>query len=47
MRYQIRDINQGIIVDQNLSYEEALVWIDTIYLHSNYIMEPMKEVDRK
>lgn len=46
MRYQIRDVNKGIIVDQNLSLEEALMWIDGPAGRC-YVMEPMKEDDQR
>ena len=44
MRYQIRDINEDVIVDQNLSYEAALMYIDSA-VRNYYVMEPMKEDD--
>lgn len=46
MRYQIRDVNKGVIVDQNLSYEAALMYIDST-VGKYYVMEPMKEDDQK
>lgn len=45
MRFQIRDGN-GNIVDKNLSYEAALLYIDSS-IGKYYIMEPMKEDDQK
>lgn len=45
MRFQIRDGN-GNIVDKNLSYEAALLYIDSC-VGKYYIMEPMKEDDQK
>lgn len=42
-RYQLRDVNRGDIIDQNLSYEEALKYIDNSILGFYYIMEPMKK----
>lgn len=46
MYYQIRDGTTNNIVDQNLSHDEALLWIDNS-IGSRYIMEPMKENDQK
>lgn len=40
MRYQIRD-DAGNIVDQNLSYDEALLWVDQSF-GGHFTMEPMK-----
>lgn len=45
MRFQIRDGN-GNIVDKNLSYEAALLYIDSS-VGKYYIMEQMKEDDQK
>ena len=45
MKFQIRDGN-GNVVDKNLSYEEALLYIDSS-AGMCYIMEPMKEDDKK
>lgn len=45
MKFQIRDGN-GNIVDKNLSYEDALLYIDSS-AGKHYIMEPMKEDDQK
>lgn len=45
MKYQIRDgINENI-VDKNLSYQQALMYIDSS-VGKYYIMEPMKEDDQ-
>ena len=43
MKFQIKDEN-GNIVDRNLSYEAALLYIDSS-VGKHYVMEPMKEVD--
>lgn len=43
MKFQIKDEN-GNIVDRNLSYEAAMLYIDSS-VGMYYIMEPMKEVD--
>ena len=43
MKFQIRDEN-GNIVDRNLSYEAALLYIDSP-VGKYYIMEPMKKED--
>lgn len=43
MKFQIGDEN-GNIVDKNLSYEDALLYIDSS-AGKRYIMEPMKEDD--
>lgn len=43
MKFQIKDEN-GNIVDRNLSYEAAMLYIDSS-VGGYYIMEPMKEVD--
>lgn len=43
MKFQIKDKN-GNIVDRNLSYEAAMLYIDSS-VGRYYIMEPMKEVD--
>lgn len=43
MKFQIGDEN-GNIVDKNLSYEDALLYIDST-AGKCYIMEPMKEDD--
>lgn len=40
MLYQIRNWS-GSIVDRNLTYEEALMWIDCS-IGKYYIIEPMK-----
>lgn len=45
MRFQIIDGN-GNVVDKNLSYEEALLWIDNS-VGKYYVMKPMKEDDQK
>lgn len=45
MKFQIRDGNTRDIVDQNLSYGEALMYVDTS-VGKYYIMEPMKEGDQ-
>lgn len=42
MKFQIIDEN-GNIVDKNLSYEDAMVYIDSSVDY--YIVEPMKEDD--
>ncbi len=44
MKFQIRDRN-GNIVDRNLSYESALMYIDCS-VGKYYIMEPMGEDDQ-
>lgn len=43
MNFQIID-NNGDIVDKNLSYESALMYIDNV-VGKYYIMQPMKEED--
>lgn len=43
MKYQIRD-NKGNIIDQNLSYDEALMWVDQTFGNC-FTMELMKEDD--
>lgn len=43
MKFQIRDKN-GNIVDQNLSYEAALLYIDSS-VGKHYVMEPMRKED--
>lgn len=43
MKFQIRDKN-GNIVDRNLSYEAALLYIDSS-VGKYYVMEPMKKED--
>lgn len=43
MKFQIRDGN-GNVVDKNLSYEDAWLYIDSS-AGKCYIMEPMKEDD--
>lgn len=43
MNFQIRDQN-GNIVDQNLSYEAALLYLDSS-IGKYYVMEPMKKED--
>lgn len=45
MKFQIRDGN-GNIVDRNLSYEAALLYIDSS-VGKYYIMEVMKEDGRE
>lgn len=45
MKFQIRDGN-GDVVDKNLSYEDAWLYIDSS-AGKRYIMEPMKEDDQK
>ena len=45
MKFQIKDKN-GNIVDRNLSYEAAMVYIDSS-VGRYYVMEPMKEVDHE
>lgn len=45
MKYQIRDGNSGDVVDRNLSYQAALMYIDSS-VGKYYIMEPMKEDDQ-
>ena len=45
MKFQIMD-GSGNIVDKNLSYEDALLYIDSTD-GKCYIMEPMKEEDQK
>lgn len=45
MTFQIRD-KKGNIIDKNLSYEEALMWIDQPF-GNRFTMEPMKEDDRE
>lgn len=44
MKFQIRDGN-GNIVDRNLSYEAAMVYIDNS-VGKYYVMELMKEADQ-
>lgn len=43
MKFQIRD-RKGNIVDHNLSYESALMYVDCS-VGEYYVMEPMKEAD--
>lgn len=43
MKFQIIDEN-GNVVDRNLSYEDAMVYIDCS-VDQHYIMEPMKGDD--
>lgn len=43
MRFQIID-NNGNVVDEDLSYESALMYIDSV-IGKHYIMLPMKEED--
>lgn len=43
MKFQIKD-QHGNIVDENLSYEQALMYIDNS-VGKYYIMEKMKEDD--
>lgn len=43
MSFQIVDHN-GNVIDKNLSYEAALMYIDSV-VGKYYIMEPMKEED--
>ena len=45
MKFQIKDEN-GNIVDRNLSYEAAMLYIDSS-VGRCYVMEPMKEVDHE
>lgn len=45
MKFQIIDKN-GNLVDKDLSYEAALMYIDSS-VGKCYIMEPMKEDDQK
>lgn len=45
MKFQIKDGN-GDIIDQNLSYEAALMYIDNS-IDKYYIMEPMKRDDQQ
>ena len=45
MMFQIRDGN-GNIVDRNLSYEDALLYIDSS-VGKYYVMEPMKKEDEQ
>lgn len=44
MKFQIRDGN-GNIIDRNLSYEAAMLYIDSS-VGKYYIMELMKEADQ-
>lgn len=44
MTFQIRD-QHGNVVDKNLSYEDALMYIDNS-IGKYYIMEAMKEDDQ-
>lgn len=44
MKFQIQDTH-GNIVDQNLSYEAALMYIDSS-VGKYYVMEPVKESDQ-
>lgn len=44
MNYQIIDRTTNNVVDQDLSHDEALLWVDSS-IGSRYIMEPMKEDD--
>lgn len=46
MKYQIREGASGDIVDKDLSYQAALMYIDSA-VGKYYIMEPMKEDDQK
>lgn len=43
MKFQIID-NHGNVVDKDLSYESALMYIDNV-VGKYYIMQPMKEED--
>lgn len=43
MKFQIVDEN-GNVVDKDLSYESALMYIDSV-VGKYYIMQPMKEED--
>lgn len=43
MKFQIIDEN-GNVVDKNLSYEDAMVYIDNS-VEQYYIVEPMEEGD--
>lgn len=45
MKFQIKD-KKGNIVDRNLSYEAALMYIDSS-VGKYYTMEPIKEDERK
>ena len=45
MKFQIKDKN-GNIVDRNLSYEDAMVYIDSS-VGKYYIMESMKKEDEQ
>lgn len=40
--YQIKEKSTGYIVDKNLTYDEALIWVDNI-IGDSYIMEVMKK----
>lgn len=43
MRYRIRTFG-GTILDRDLSYEDALMWVENCETSKYCIMEPMKEV---
>lgn len=45
MKFQIIDGTSGDVIDQNLSYEEAMLYIDSS-VGKYYIMKPMKESDQ-
>lgn len=45
MKFQIKDEN-GNIVDRNLSYEAAMLYVDSS-VGKYYVMELMKEADQK
>lgn len=48
LRFQIRDCSTRNIVDRDLTFEQALIWLDNS-VAMRYAMEPMKEdqnVDR-
>ena len=45
MKFQIRDKN-GNIVDRNLSYEDAMVYVDSS-VGKYYVMESMKKEDEQ
>lgn len=45
MKYQIKNLF-GDIVDKDLSYEEALIWVENSITGRLYSMEPMKESDQ-
>lgn len=42
MKYQVED-SRGNVVDQSLSYEEALMWVDgPVKENGCYVVVPMK-----